>query len=278
VRQVNVTNIANIALSNKSHHVTMTPLLDPNFFGMKKIWLIPIAMLLLAACTPKPNIDSTLEKNLNQKNLIAPQNNNTNQKPEDLSLESDVDLVDSNDSETSADNMNKPKQWNNPPKMQIDPDKIYNATLKTTAGDITIKLNAAKTPQTVNNFIFLAKQGFYEDVIFHRVIDGFMIQGGDPTGTGAGGPGYKFPDEPFTGEYTKGTLAMANAGPNTNGSQFFIMHSDVSLPKNYVIFGQVTAGLSVVDAIATAETVQDGRENSTPAKPVKILSVEIVEE
>ena len=162
------------------------------------------------------------------------------------------------------------------PKMSIDKTKTYTALMKTSAGDLEIEFYADKTPITVNNFITLAKKKFYENVIFHRTIKGFMIQGGDPTGTGSGGPGYKFNDETFDGEYTRGTLAMANAGPNTNGSQFFIMHKDTPLPKNYVIFGKVTKGLEVVDAIAEAPTKQEG-EGSTPVDPVKILSVEIIE-
>jgi cyclophilin family peptidyl-prolyl cis-trans isomerase len=163
------------------------------------------------------------------------------------------------------------------PKMSIDKTKKYTAVMKTTAGEIEIELYADKTPITVNNFVSLAKKKFYEGVIFHRTIKGFMIQGGDPTGTGSGGPGYKFNDEPFDGEYTRGTLAMANAGPNTNGSQFFIMHKDNPLPKNYVIFGKVTKGLDVVDAIAEAPTKPEG-EGSTPVKPVKIQSVTISQE
>src|SRR3989344_9153658 len=114
-------------------------------------------------------------------------------------------------------------------------------TLKTTEGDIVIELKN-DTPKTSQNFFDLAQKSFYNNVVFHRVIKGFMIQGGDPTGTGTGGPGYQFADEPFTGEYTRGTVAMANSGPNTNGSQFFIMHADYSLPKNYVIFGHVISG------------------------------------
>ncbi|MBI2038175.1 MAG: peptidylprolyl isomerase [Candidatus Magasanikbacteria bacterium] len=162
--------------------------------------------------------------------------------------------------------------------MIVDKNKTYTAKMKTTAGDIEISLNAAATPITVNNFVFLSKKGFYENVIFHRVIKGFMIQGGDPTGTGSGGPGYKFDDEPFTGEYLRGTIAMANSGANTNGSQFFIMHQEYPLPPNYVIFGRVTAGLDAVDKIAEAETTlgADGAM-SKPVNPVKILSVEIVE-
>lgn len=164
------------------------------------------------------------------------------------------------------------------PTMEIDQNKQYQAVLHTTMGDITIQLNADKTPITVNNFVTLAKKGFYKDTIFHRVIKGFMIQGGDPKGDGTGGPGYSFPDEPFEGEYSRGIVAMANAGPNTNGSQFFIMHQDTPLQKNYVIFGKVTSGLDVVDKIATAE-VTTGRtgEPSTPVNPVKITSIDISE-
>lgn len=162
------------------------------------------------------------------------------------------------------------------PTMQLDKAKTYTAVLTTTEGPITIALNATETPITVNNFVTLAKKDFYNNTIFHRVIDGFMIQGGDPTGTGSGGPGYKFADEPFTGDYTRGTVAMANSGPNTNGSQFFIMHKDYNLPKNYVIFGKVTDGMDVVDKIATAP-VEAGGEGSSPVNPVKITSVAISE-
>jgi cyclophilin family peptidyl-prolyl cis-trans isomerase len=165
------------------------------------------------------------------------------------------------------------------PAMTIDVNKKYTALLKTTAGDITIELNAADAPNTVNNFVYLARAKFYDGTIFHRTIKGFMIQGGDPEGTGMGGPGYKFDDEPFTGEYTRGTIAMANSGPNTNGSQFFIMHADYGLPKSYVIFGKVTKGLDVVDKIAEAP-VSAGMsgENSTPVEPVKVESVTITEQ
>lgn len=164
------------------------------------------------------------------------------------------------------------------PEMTIDKSKSYTAVLHTTEGDITIELFADKTPITVNNFVYLANNNFYDDTIFHRVIKDFMIQGGDPTGTGMGGPGYKFDDEPFEGDYTRGTVAMANAGPNTNGSQFFIMQKDMGLPKNYVIFGKVTDGMDVVDKIADAEVAASaGGENSTPVNPVHIKTAEIVE-
>lgn len=162
------------------------------------------------------------------------------------------------------------------PEMQIDVSKSYTAILQTSVGDIEIALNAKETPITVNNFVYLSRSGFYDDTIFHRVIRGFMIQGGDPEGTGRGGPGYRFDDELFSGDYTRGTVAMANAGPDTNGSQFFIMHADYGLPKDYVIFGSVTKGLEVVDKIATAETEAEG-EGSTPVKPVTVESVTIIE-
>lgn len=162
------------------------------------------------------------------------------------------------------------------PKMTIDTKKTYQAVLTTSVGKITIDLHAKATPVTVNNFVTLAKDKFYEKTIFHRVINGFMIQGGDPTGTGMGGPGYKFDDEKFEGEYVRGTVAMANAGPNTNGSQFFIMHGNTPLPKNYVIFGTVTEGLDTVDKIATAP-VKPGGEGSSPVDPVQITTAEIIE-
>jgi cyclophilin family peptidyl-prolyl cis-trans isomerase len=161
------------------------------------------------------------------------------------------------------------------PVMQIDTAKQYFAVLKTTKGDITIELNAKGTPITVNNFVSLAQADFYDKTIFHRVMKGFMIQGGDPMGTGRGGPGYRFDDEPFTGEYTRGTVAMANAGPNTNGSQFFIMHADVPLEKNYVIFGRVVSGLDVVDAIASAPVTFANGEKSSPVEPVVVSEVSI---
>ena len=163
------------------------------------------------------------------------------------------------------------------PKMEIDTKKKYSAVLKTSAGDIVIDLFADKTPITVNNFVYLTQKHFYDQTIFHRVIKGFMIQGGDPNGDGTGGPGYRFADEPFEGEYKRGVVAMANAGPNTNGSQFFIMHQDYPLPKNYVIFGQVVKGMETVDKIAQAPVEPGpGGENSRPVNPVVVESVVIL--
>lgn len=155
------------------------------------------------------------------------------------------------------------KQYDGPPELQIDLAKSYAATLHTNHGDVEIQFDAERSPQTVNNFVFLAKDGFYDGVLFHRVISGFMVQGGDPTGTGSGGPGYRFRDEiEGAGTYSRGTVAMANAGPNTNGSQFFIMHQDYGLPHSYTIFGKVSDGMDVVDAIAATPVDRSDRPKS----------------
>ena len=167
------------------------------------------------------------------------------------------------------------KQWSAPPQLTIDTSASYTAVLNTTAGPITVELLTGDAPNTVNNFVFLAREGFYDNVIFHRTIPEFMIQGGDPTGTGGGGPGYRFADEPVRRPYARGVMAMANAGPNTNGSQFFLMHADYSLQPNYTIFGQTISGLEAIDAIATAPT-RPGGEGSSPVNPVVIQSVEII--
>jgi peptidyl-prolyl cis-trans isomerase B (cyclophilin B) len=166
------------------------------------------------------------------------------------------------------------KTYDAPPAMQIDPAGDYTATLKTNRGDITVELFAADAPKTVNNFVFLANEGFYDGIIFHRVIKGFMIQGGDPTGTGSGGPGYRFEDEvrgnPQTHEPF--TLSMANAGPNTNGSQFFI--TEVATPfldDKHTVFGRVIDGQDVVLDIANTRTAAGDR----PIEPVVINTIEI---
>ena len=168
-------------------------------------------------------------------------------------------------------------QYSSPPEMVIDTEKTYTATIRTNKGDITARLFADEAPATVNNFVFLAREGFYDGVIFHRVIPNFMVQGGDPTGTGTGGPGYKFADELEASRsrgYRMGTLAMANSGPNTNGSQFFIMHVDYGLPPNYSVFGKTTDGQQVVDAIASVETNRQDR----PLEDVVIETIDIAEE
>lgn len=170
-------------------------------------------------------------------------------------------------------------QWSTPPEITIEKGTSYTAVIHTNKGDIAITLYSEEAPVTVNNFIFLAKAGFYDSVKFHRIIKGFMAQTGDPTGTGAGGPGYRFNDEPVTREYLRGTIAMANAGRNTNGSQFFIMHQDYPLPKNYTIFGITTDGLDVIDNIANVPVSANPStgEPSTPTEEVTIIGIDITE-
>ena len=167
--------------------------------------------------------------------------------------------------------------WPSQPPMTIDPAKTYSATVKTTVGSFTIALDAKSAPHTVNNFVFLAKQGFYHCVIFQRVIPGFMDQTGDPTGTGAGGPGYKFANENVPASYQTGDVAMANAGPNTNGSQFFIVAPGGAskLRPTYSLFGKVTSGMSVVDKI-NSEGNPSATANGVPPDVVqRMLTVTI---
>jgi peptidyl-prolyl cis-trans isomerase B (cyclophilin B) len=142
------------------------------------------------------------------------------------------------------------KTYNSPPPMTIDTRKHYTATLTTEVGDLVLELFAADAPKTVNNFVFLAREGFYDGTIFHRVIADFVVQGGDPTGTGRGGPGYNFPDEFSKKKHLTGTLSMANAGPGTNGSQFFITYSpQPHLDNHHSVFGQLIKGKEVLDKI-----------------------------
>ena len=169
------------------------------------------------------------------------------------------------------------KTYTEPPKMQIDTGKHYTATIDTSAGKIVVELFPKDAPKTVNSFVTLSRDNFFNGTIFHRVIPGFMIQGGDPTGTDMGGPGYKFENEnrDTTHTYSTGTLGMANSGPDTNGSQFFIMDADTPLPPHdYTIFGQVKEGQDVVHKIATAERDQNDRPNN----PVSINAVTIKED
>ncbi len=144
------------------------------------------------------------------------------------------------------------------PAMQIDADTIYQATLDTAKGEIVMELDPGLAPNTVNNFVVLAKQGYYDGLTFHRVVPGFVIQGGCPQGNGRGGPGYKFADESVKGDYTEGAVAMANAGPNTNGSQFFICLENLKgrLDKNYNLFGFVIDGMDVVKKIAVGDKIK----------------------
>ncbi|MGH2391724.1 MAG: peptidylprolyl isomerase, partial [Chloroflexota bacterium] len=170
------------------------------------------------------------------------------------------------------------KQWGAPPKQVIDASKHYQVKIYTDKGVITADILPKLAPITANNFIFLSCNGFYDDLDFHRTIPDFMIQGGDPKGDGTGGPGYQFQDEKVARPYTVGSLAMANSGPNTNGSQFFIIQGSegVSLPQQYNLFGQVTRGMNVVDKIvnAPAHAGSDG-ETSAPDSPVHIKTVTV---
>jgi cyclophilin family peptidyl-prolyl cis-trans isomerase len=169
--------------------------------------------------------------------------------------------------------MSRTQQWSHPPVLLIDPKKNYLATLHTDKGDIKILLHAEKAPVTVNNFVFLAKEGFYDGTIFHRVIDSFMAQGGDPTGTGTGGPGYRFRDEfhPGLRHDKPGVLSMANAGSNTNGSQFFITHLPTPwLDDKHSVFGQVIDGMDVLFSISA----RDPQHRSAPAVQLKSVTIE----
>lgn len=165
------------------------------------------------------------------------------------------------------------------PSTISNKNNMHEITIKTNYGDIVFQTYDADAPKTVENFIMLASKGFYDDVIFHRVISGFMIQGGDPQGTGTGGPGYSFADElnpqteSYKQGYVRGTVAMANSGPNTNGSQFFIMHQDYPLAHDYTIFGHVVKGQDIVDKIASVKT----DANDKPLSPVVMESVTVKE-
>jgi cyclophilin family peptidyl-prolyl cis-trans isomerase len=169
----------------------------------------------------------------------------------------------------------KRQKFDAKPPMIIDPTKTYTAEMLTNKGAMTIALDAIGAPVTVNNFVFLARWHYYDGIIFHRIIPGFMCQGGDPEGKGFGGPGYKFEDElPKPGRYEIGSLAMANAGPNTNGSQFFIISGPdgVGLPPAYSLFGKVIKGLDVINAIEAT-----GSRSGQPSEPVIIETVTITE-
>lgn len=167
----------------------------------------------------------------------------------------------------------QPKKWSKPPELGIDPKKSYTAILHTDKGDISLQLFASQAPRTVNNFVFLCRESFYDGTFFHRVISNFMAQGGDPTGTGTGGPGYKFGDEfnPALRHNKPGILSMANSGPNTNGSQFFITHVATPwLDNHHSVFGQVIAGMDVLMSIPA----RDPQRVDAPAVHIKSVTIE----
>ena len=167
------------------------------------------------------------------------------------------------------------KTYSSPPPMTIDPTKTYTATIDTTAGSIDVEFYPQDAPQHVNSFLFLAREGFYDGAIFHRVIPGFMIQGGDPTGTGTGGPGYKLKAEFNKRKHTRGVLSMARTNdPNSAGSQFFLMHADSPfLDNQYTVFGKATSGLEVIDTIVNAPRDSSDR----PKNPTKINRITVRE-
>ena len=185
------------------------------------------------------------------KNVVAPVDKN-------IEINNQISTTTPIDNSTTPVNNASTTQTTTKPEIKpiINKNFMNTITIETNKGNIVFETYDIDAPKTVENFITLAKKGFYNGVIFHRVISGFMIQGGDPTGTGTGGPGYRFADElnpnteSYKNGYKRGTVAMANSGPNTNGSQFFIMHKDYPLPNNYTIFGRVVSGMEVVDAIA----------------------------
>lgn len=235
----------------------------------KKLGLLAILLIsipLISGCGAKISADKQSKPDSNETLNYATSTGSM--------LDTTTKPVISSTTSSTKNNLTKKKSMDN-----FDANKQYLAEVHTSNGDFTITFNLGQTPKTVENFVTLARKGFYDNTVFHRVIKGFMIQGGDPVGNGTGGPGYKFADEPFDGEYLRGTVAMANSGPNTNGSQFFVMHADYPLPPNYVIFGKVTKGMETVDKIAQSP-VKPGMfgEASTPVTLTVVKSVEIKEE
>lgn len=174
-----------------------------------------------------------------------------------------------------------PKSYASAPPLTIDPATRYRATMSTSCGEIVIALDAKAAPKTVNNFVFLSRQGFYDGLTFHRVVAGFVIQGGDPEGKGYGGPGYTFPDELPDDGYPRGSVAMANSGPDTNGSQFFIVTGDASaLPDSFSKFGRVVRGLEVaktIEGFVDPDADPGDPSSQTPTSPIYIFSVRITE-
>ena len=239
-----------------------------------KRWVLVGMLVLLAGCgTPTPTASSTSEES----------SQGSSQAAATAAVGDGAEAAESPEAAGAAEDApvtTERKQYSAPPEQVIDPSKTYIATIETTKGTMTAELYAQDAPITVNNFVVLARDGFYNGVPFHRIVSGFMVQTGDPQGNGTGGPGYSFQDEPVTRDYVRGTLAMANSGPNTNGSQFFIVHQDYPLHKNYTIFGKVTEGLETLDAIASVPVTTNpmSGENSQPQEEVTITEVSIEEQ
>ncbi len=229
-----------------------------------------VATSFVSACGPSTSVEGYASDGVStSSSLAAAEPSSSSSMPAD-SADTTVTSIPTPSPSTSTGP--GPLSYDSPPTLAIDATAQYTATITTNLGDIVIGFFADSAPQTVNNFLFLAQQGYYQGVIFHRVIPGFMIQGGDPTGTGRGGPGYSFADELTAPRaYNRGIVAMANSGPNTNGSQFFIMQEDYGLPYAYTIFGEVTAGIEVVDAIAAIPTGPGDR----PSTDVVIESISV---
>ncbi len=228
----------------------------------KLIALVTLLILVIGAIVYQSKSDNT---------SLPPQTNTEN-----ITLsEQDSESVESAGETTQKEGGDTHMQFKTAPEMEINTAKKYTAIVKTNKGDMTIDLYTKEAPKTVNNFVFLSRKGFYDGVIFHRVIKDFMIQGGDPTGTGMGGPGYKFEDEMNDFVFdSAGILAMANSGPNTNGSQFFITHAATPwLTGKHTIFGKVTQGTDVLNSIATVEV---GAQDK-PVEKISIKGVEIIE-
>lgn len=242
-------------------------------FSLSKTYLLPICLILLlvSACAFAP-VDSPDTPTPAQQAEPAIESPATPTQAPIATVTTESEVV-------QAPAAPVRKQYSAPPPLAIDTERKYTATMFTSAGELVLDLFASEAPMTVNNFVFLAREGFYDGVTFHRIMQDFMIQTGDPTGDGTGGPGYRFADEPVTRSYTKGTLAMANAGPNTNGSQFFIVHGEqVGLPPSYTIFGEVTSGIDTLDAIAATRVGLTPRgEASLPLESIIVERIEIEE-
>ncbi|MDR0268534.1 peptidylprolyl isomerase [Paenibacillus sp.] len=233
-----------------------------------------VAALVLGGCGKKP------EKSAEQPSQTQETQKDQNQEsqPTEQPNQSQEKQGSQSEQESQA-----AKSWTSPPEMKINTAKTYEAEIKTSKGSFKIELFAKDAPKTVNSFVFLSKEGFYNGVTFHRIIESFMVQTGDPTGTGAGGPGYSFEDEKTNYKYEPGIVAMANAGPNTNGSQFFICTGEDSISlnqmPNYTIFGKITDGMNIVKKIAATPVKANPQtgETSKPSEKVTIDSIKIKE-